>query len=50
VLDVEPVERRRRAIRRLIDTAGPRPDLSVIGCAEHRDLAEEVARRSAERG
>jgi len=50
VLDVGPVERRRRAIRRLIDTAGPRPDLSVIGCAEHRDLAEEVARRSAERG
>jgi beta-N-acetylhexosaminidase len=48
-LDVAQVERRRRAIRRLIDTGGSRPDLSVIGCAEHRALAEEVARRSAER-
>ena len=50
LLDVAVVERRRRVIRRLIDAAGPRPDLSVIGCAEHRALAEEVARRSAERG
>jgi beta-N-acetylhexosaminidase len=50
VLDVAPVERRRRAIRRLIDAAGPRPDVSVIGCAEHRVLAEEVARRSSDRG
>ena len=49
ILDVAAVERRRGAIRRLIDAAGPRPDLSVIGCAEHRALAEEVARRSAER-
>ena len=49
ILDVVTVERRRRAIRRLIDAAGPRPDLSVIGCAEHRALAEEVARRSAQR-
>jgi beta-N-acetylhexosaminidase len=49
ILDVTTVERRRRAIRRLIDAAGPRPDLSVIGCAEHRALAEEVARRSAQR-
>ena len=50
VLDVAAVERRRGAIRRLIDAAGPRPDLSVIGCAEHRALADEVARRSAARG
>jgi beta-N-acetylhexosaminidase len=50
VLDVDPATRRRRAIRRLIDAAGPRPHLSVIGCAEHRALADEVARRSAERG
>jgi beta-N-acetylhexosaminidase len=50
LLDVSAVERRRRAIRRLIDAAGPRPELSVIGCAEHRALAEEVARRSAEPG
>jgi len=49
-LDPAPVERRRRAIRGLVDAAGPRPDLSVIGCAEHRALAEEVARRSAEQG
>ena len=49
-LDVAPAARRRRAIRGLIDAAGPRPDLSVIGCAEHRALADEVARRSAERG
>jgi beta-N-acetylhexosaminidase len=50
VLDAEPAARHRRAIHRLINAAGPRPDLSVIGCTEHRDLAEEVARRSAERG
>jgi len=49
-LDVAPAARRRRAIRRLIDAAGPRPDPSVIGCPEHRALAEEVARRAAERG
>ena len=50
VLDLAPAVRRRQAVRRLIDAAGPRPDLSVIGCAEHRALAEEVARRSAARG
>jgi beta-N-acetylhexosaminidase len=50
VLDPAPAARRRRAIRRLVDDAGPRPDVTVIGCAEHRALAEEVARRSAERG
>jgi hypothetical protein len=37
-------------VRALVDAAGPRPDLSVIGCAEHRALAEDVAQRSAERG
>jgi beta-N-acetylhexosaminidase len=49
-LDPAPAARRRRAIRRRIDAAGRRPDVSVIGCAEHRALAEEVERRSAERG
>ena len=49
-LDPAPAQRRRRAVRALVDAAGPRPDLSVIGCAEHRALAEEVAQRSAERG
>jgi len=48
-LDLAPALRRRQAVRRLLDTAGPRPDVSVIGCAEHRALAEEVARRSAAR-
>lgn len=44
-LDLAPAARRRQALRRLVDAAGPRPDVSVIGCAEHRALAEEVARR-----
>jgi beta-N-acetylhexosaminidase len=47
ILDLAPSVARRRAARRLIDRAGPRPALSVIGCAEHRALAEEVARHSA---
>ena len=46
-LDLTPAIRRRQAVRRLVDAAGPRPNVSVIGCAEHRALAEEVARRSA---
>jgi len=49
-LDLAPARQRREAARRLIDAAGPRPDVSVIGCAEHRALADEVARRSASRG
>ena len=49
-LDPAPARRRRRAVLALVTAAGPRPDLSVIGCAEHRALADEVARRSAERG
>ncbi|PYM91308.1 MAG: beta-N-acetylhexosaminidase [Candidatus Rokuibacteriota bacterium] len=48
-LDLAPAVRRRQAVRRLVDAAGPRLDLSVIGCAEHRALAEEVARRGAAR-
>ena len=47
-LDLAPAVERRQAARRRIVTAGPRPDVSVIGCAEHRALAEEVARRAAE--
>ena len=49
-LDLARVIRRRQAARRLVGAAGPRPDVSVIGCAEHRALGEEVARRAAERG
>src|SRR3989441_198658 len=43
-LDLAPAVRRRQAGRRLV-AAGPRPDVSIIGCAEHRALGEEVARR-----
>src|SRR5262249_1071504 len=43
-LALAPAVERRRAARRLIATVGPRPDVSIIGCAEHRALAEEVAR------
>jgi beta-N-acetylhexosaminidase len=46
-LDLAASVRRRQAVRRLVDEAGPRPDVSVIGCAEHRALAEEIVRRSA---
>src|SRR5207247_2355111 len=45
-LDLAPAVQRRQAVRQLIATAGPRPDVSVIGCAEHRALAEEVAQRA----
>ena len=47
-LDLAQAVRRRQTARRL--TAGPRPDVSVIGCPEHRALGEEVARHSAARG
>ena len=50
VLDLAPAIGRRQAARRLIESAGPRPDPSVIGCAEHRALAEEVARLAAVEG
>jgi len=49
-LDLGQAVRRRQAVRRLIDAVGARPDVSVIGCPEHRALAEEVARRSAAGG
>ncbi len=48
-LDLAPAVRRRQAGRRLV-AAGPRPDVSIIGCAEHRALGEEVARRAGDRG
>src|SRR5437899_7718768 len=47
-LDLAPAVQRRQAARRLIGTAGSRPDVSVIGCVEHRALAEEVVRRAAQ--
>src|SRR5438128_2550402 len=45
-LDLAPAVQRRHAARRLIGTAGSRPDVSVIGCAEHRALAAEVVQRA----
>jgi beta-N-acetylhexosaminidase len=50
VLDLAPAVRRRQTAFRLIAAAGPRPDVSVIGCAEHRALAGEVNRLAAARG
>jgi len=43
-LDLAAAVSRRRAVRRLVEAAGPPPDVAVIGCAEHRALAQEVAR------
>jgi beta-N-acetylhexosaminidase len=45
-LDLAAGASRRRAVRRLVEAAGPRPDVSVIGCAEHRALCDEVSRYS----
>ena len=38
---------RRAALRRWVERARPRPDLDVIGCAEHRDLLAEVLARAS---
>jgi beta-N-acetylhexosaminidase len=43
-LDLADAASRRRAVRRLAEAVGPAPDVSVIGCAEHRALAQEVSR------
>jgi beta-N-acetylhexosaminidase len=40
---------RRAALRRWVEQARPRPDLAVIGSAEHRALLAEVLRRAGER-
>jgi beta-N-acetylhexosaminidase len=34
------------ALKDWLQKAGPQPDLSVVGCAEHRAVADEIARRS----
>jgi beta-N-acetylhexosaminidase len=47
-LDLAVGVRRRQAVRQLISAVGP-PDVSVIGCAEHRALADEISRRARER-
>jgi beta-glucosidase-like glycosyl hydrolase len=45
-IELDAAVRRRRAARELVEAAGARPPLSVIGCDEHRALAEELAVRS----
>jgi beta-N-acetylhexosaminidase len=47
-LDLRLARARRSALRRRVE-AVPRPDIAVIGCADHRGLGELVARRAAER-
>jgi beta-N-acetylhexosaminidase len=37
---------RMAALRGWLDRAGPPPDLSIVGCAEHRALSRELAERS----
>jgi beta-N-acetylhexosaminidase len=34
------------ALKDWLQKAGPQPDLGVVGCAEHRAVADEIARRS----
>jgi beta-N-acetylhexosaminidase len=34
------------ALKDWLQQAGPQPDLSVVGCAEHRAVADEIAARS----
>ncbi len=44
--EVAATERRVAALRAWLGSVGPAPDLSVVGCAEHRALAAELAARS----
>jgi beta-N-acetylhexosaminidase len=44
-LDPAPARARRIAVRRRLRAASPPPDPSVIGCAEHRELAAAAAGR-----
>jgi len=37
---------RRGAMRRQVERTRPRPDTGVIGCAEHRELADEILARA----
>jgi beta-N-acetylhexosaminidase len=41
--EVAATERRVAALRAWLGSAGPAPDLAVVGCAEHRALAAELA-------
>jgi hypothetical protein len=40
----------RAGLRRRVEEARPRPDTSVIGCPEHRELLREIGARAAETG
>jgi beta-N-acetylhexosaminidase len=42
----EAARARRTALRRWVERTGSRPDASVIGCAEHRELREEILSRT----
>jgi beta-N-acetylhexosaminidase len=42
--------RRRAALRQWVERTRPRPDTSVIGSAEHRELLAEILRRAAPSG
>ncbi len=44
--ELAATERRVAALRAWLGSAGPAPDLSVVGCAEHLALAAELAARS----
>ena len=44
--ELAATERRVAALRAWLGSAGPAPDLSVVGCAEHGALAAELAARS----
>lgn len=46
-IDLAAGRARRVRLRRLVESAAPRPDVAVIGCAEHRALADEVHRRAS---
>lgn len=46
-LDLAPARARRAALRSWVDASGPPPPASVIGCAEHQALADEILRRAA---
>jgi beta-N-acetylhexosaminidase len=44
--ELRPSAARVAALRAWLAAAGPAPDLSVVGCAEHRALSRELAERS----
>ncbi|HET7169737.1 MAG TPA: glycoside hydrolase family 3 N-terminal domain-containing protein [Candidatus Limnocylindrales bacterium] len=44
--ELAATDRRVAALRAWLGSAGPRPDLSIVGGAEHQALAREVAARS----